>query len=136
MNDPTPPPSPRDDADTADSLPGGSPSAEERNWALAAHLAGLLGYLVVVGSIVGPLVVWLVKKEESEFIADQALEALNFQITVFLLTVVCIVLALCVVGALLLIPLAVADLVFTIVAAMAASRGERYRYPFSLRLVK
>ncbi|MAF65690.1 MAG: orotate phosphoribosyltransferase [Planctomycetes bacterium] len=134
MNAPPPPAAPDPSFEPPSHV--GRPTQEELNWAMGAHLAGLLGCLVVVGSVVGPLVVWLVKKEESEFVADQALEALNFQITVFLLTLVCLVLTLCVVGVFLLFPLLVADLVLTIMAAVAASRGERYRYPFSMRLIR
>lgn len=134
MSEQSPPPAP--DSSFEPSAGGAGPTQEERNWALGAHLSGLLGYVVVVGSVIGPLVIWLVKKEESEYIAEQALEALNFQITIFILSLICAVLALCVVGLLLLFPILVADLVLTIMAAVAASRGEPYRYPFSLRLIR
>ncbi len=132
----TPPPSPASSFEPSAADPGAGPTQEERNWALGAHLSGLLGYVLVVGSVIGPLVIWLVKKEESDYIAEQALEALNFQITILILSLICAVLTLCVVGVFLLIPLVVAGLVLTIMAAVAASRGEPYRYPFSLRLVR
>ena len=136
MSEQSPPPAPDSSFEPSAADAGAGPTQEERNWALGAHLSGLLGYVVVVGSVIGPLVIWLVKKEESEYIAQQALEALNFQITIFILSLICAVLALCVVGVFLRFPILVADLVLTIMAAVAASRGEPYRYPFSLRLIR
>jgi uncharacterized Tic20 family protein len=134
MSEQSPPPAPDSSFEPSDA--GAGPTQEERNWALGAHLSGLLGKAVVVGSVIGPLVIWLVKKEESEYIAEQALEALNFQITIAILSLICAVLTLCVVGVFLFFPILVADLVLTIMAAVAASRGEPYRYPFSLRLIR
>lgn len=106
-----------------------TPTSEERNWALAAHLGPLLL------SFIAPLVIWLVKKDESEYIADQAREALNFQITLFFAYLACIVLTFLLIGILLLPLVGLAQLILSILAALASSRGERYRYPFAIRLV-
>ena len=102
---------------------------DERTWALVAHVGGL------VTSFVVPLVVWLAKGDDGEFVRDQAREALNFQITVFLAYLVCTPLILVVIGFLFVIVIFVAHLVLGVVAAVRSYDGERYRYPVALRLV-
>lgn len=109
---------------------------DARNWATLAHLAGLAGYLVPLGSIVGPFVVWLLKKDELAFVDDQGKEALNFQITMTIAAILCIPLVFIVIGIFLLGAVAIVDIVLTIVAAIRANGGEAYRYPLSIRLVK
>lgn len=114
----------------------GQPSKDERNWALIAHLSAIAGMLVpFVGTILGPLVVWLLKREDSEYVADQAKEALNFNITMFLGYMICFILMIIVIGVFLMMALGLLHLVFIIIAMVKASEGERYRYPFALRLV-
>jgi uncharacterized Tic20 family protein len=113
-----------------------SPSPEERNWAVGAHLSALLGFFTGIGIVLGPLIVWLIKKDEMPFVNDQGKEAINFQITVFLAAIVCVVLMLVAIGFLLLLLLSIADLVFMIIAAVKASEGVAYRYPVNLRLIK
>jgi uncharacterized protein len=114
-----------------------TPSERERTWAMLAHLAALTGLVLpMIGVVIGPLVVWLARRDASPFVAAHALEALNFNITVLLAAVVCVLLMLVFVGFLLGSALFVTWLVFTLVAAIKASEGENYRYPFSLRLVK
>lgn len=109
---------------------------DECTWGLLAHLSALVGFIIPFGSIVGPLVVWLVKKETMPFVADQAKEALNFQITMFIGFIICFILTFVLIGLILLPILAIADLVLIIMAALKAQKGEQYRYPFALRLVK
>jgi len=118
------------DSDTVPqgSEPGG-PTQDERTWALLAHALSL------VGSFVAPLVIWLVKKEESRFVADHALESLNFQITVGIAGFIAAALT-CVGGFFLLPVIAVYALVMVILATLKASEGKSYQYPLTLRLVK
>ena len=126
----------------------GATSAEERQWAMFAHLSALLGGLVTsgwggsIGFFIGPLVIWLMKKDTMPFVDDQAKEALNFAITI---SIVCVGLVMLTIlslgiGALLTIPLmmavGIAALVMIIIAAMKAHEGVVYRYPIALRLVK
>jgi uncharacterized protein len=115
---------------------GGIPSAEERQWALVAHLAGLVASALGGFAFLGPLIVWLIKKDQSAFVADQAKEALNFQIavTIALLVSIGIAMATCV-GAILIPIVAIGSLVFSIVAAVESNKGVYYRYPYSLRLI-
>ncbi|WP_345783635.1 DUF4870 domain-containing protein [Fulvimonas sp. R45] len=130
------PPPPPDDVPP----PEGGPTHEERQWALFAHLSALLGGLVTghwlgIGCFIGPLVIWLVKRESLPFVDDQAREALNFNITVVIAAVVCGLLKFLLIGYPLWWLLGVAWLVCVIVAAIKSNEGERYRYPFALRLV-
>jgi len=113
----------------------GAPGAEERQWALIAHLSALAGFVIPFGNLIGPLIVWQIKKDTMPFVADQAKEALNFQITVSIAVVVCVILFVLLIGMLLLPIVAIAALILTIVAAVKANNGETYRYPFTLRLV-
>ena len=116
--------------------PAGTPSAEEKQWALFAHLSALVGYIIPFGSILGPLIIWQIKKNEMPFVDDQGKEALNFQISVAIAAVVCIILIFILIGIFMLWILAIVDLVFIIIAAIAASNGQAYRYPINLRLIK
>lgn len=118
----------------------GMATKDERLWATLAHLGGLAGYVApLVGNIIAPLVIWLVKKDESSFVADQAKEALNFQITIsicaVILAVPSVILMFVGIGFLLLPALIVFDLVMMIMAAIKSNQGEYYRYPLTLRLV-
>lgn len=110
----------------------------DRNWALAAHLSSLSSFVGIPG-FVGPLIVWLVKKDDSPFAAAQAKEALNFQITLFLYAILCALLILTVIGALIGIPglivLGIVEIVFTVIAAIQAGEGKSYRYPMTIRLI-
>jgi uncharacterized Tic20 family protein len=115
----------------------GSPTAEERQWAMFAHLSALIG-LVTAGwaCFLGPLIIWLVKKETMPFVDDQAKEALNFNITIMIAGAICWVLMFVLIGFLLVVALAIVWIVFTIIAAIKANEGVAYRYPFALRLIK
>lgn len=119
------------------------PTLEERHWAAAAHAGGPIGLLLSMGLLgfVAPLVVWVAKRDESPFVADQAREALNFQITLLGLHVACWVFAVLTLGLGLLVVLPVfvlawlAELVLGGIAAIRANDGERYRYPLTTRLL-
>ena len=109
---------------------------EARTWATLTHLSTLAGYVTAVGFIVGPLVMWLLKKDQWEFVDDQGKESLNFNISFFIYAIVCVILVIVLIGIPLLIALAVLHLVLTIVAAMNANNGVRYRYPLIIRFVQ
>ncbi len=110
-------------------------SVQERQWAMFAHLSALTGYVFPLGSILGPLLVWQLKKHEFEAVADQGKEALNFQLTMLLLMLPFIPLVFVSIGFVLIVGLAVLDLIFTIVDGMAANDGKRYRYPVNFRFI-
>ncbi|KZC16571.1 orotate phosphoribosyltransferase [Rhodanobacter sp. FW510-R12] len=113
----------------------GAPSAEERQWAMFAHLSALAGVIIPLGSIIGPLVIWLIKKDTMPFVNDQGKEALNFNITVAIAAIVGWILCFILIGFLVLAVLAIGWLVFVIIATIKANEGTTYRYPFTLRLV-
>lgn len=115
----------------------GGVSNEERTWGLIAHLSPLLGYVVPVPffNIAAPGIVWFLKRETMPFVDDQAKEALNFQITMFLVGIVCMILVLFFIGIFLMIGLVIYSLIMMVLAAKAAQEGKRYRYPFCLRLI-
>ena len=117
-------------------LDGYEPDRDERNWGLIAHLSALSGFIIPFGSIVGPLVVYLTKRDESAFVEDQAREALNFQITIMLASIVAAISMIALIGFVLLPAVLVWWLVGTILGGVRASNGERYRYPFTIRFVK
>lgn len=105
-------------------------SKDDKNMAMLSHLLGIFfGFIPA-------LVIWLLKKEQSQFIDDQAKEALNWQITMAIASVVAGILVYAFVGCILLPAIWIANLIFCIKGAMAASNGVRYRYPWALRLVK
>lgn len=107
---------------------------EVQQWGMFAHLSALVGFVIPFGNIIGPVVVWQLKKD-MPFVADQGKEALNFQITVTIAAAVCFLLMFVFIGMLLLPVVGIAALVLTIIAGVKANGGERYRYPFALRLV-
>ena len=126
----------------------GGVSGDERQWAMLAHLSALLGYIVTsgwagsAGGFLGPLIVWMIKKDTMPFVDQQAKEALNFSITI------CIAFAMLWtfgimtlgIGFLIALPLMLVvglyALVYTIIASMKAYEGVPYRYPIALRLIK
>ncbi len=125
--------------------PGRGGTSQEQAWAMGCHLAAFGKYCPVpFGGILGPLIVWQMKKNEFPLVDDQGKEALNFQIAVSLAHIAALGILfvgflmppLLLLGGLLLGVIAIADLVLTIIAALEANKGHSYRYPFSLRLVK
>lgn len=112
-----------------------APTQDERTMGLVAHLSAFAGLVIPFGNIAGPLIVWLLKRDQSAFVADQAREALNFQITASIGFIVAGILSFVLIGIPLLIALAIAWLVLPVMAGVRANEGRRYRYPFTIRLV-
>ena len=113
---------------------------DARTWGMLCHLGGLAGFIFPFGNIIAPLVIWLIKKEEHEFVNEQGKEAINFQITLMIAAVVGFILTILIitscVGIPLLIATGVCNIVFCILGAVKANKGEHYRYPVSIRLIK
>lgn len=116
--------------------------SEERTWAMLGHLSAFTAFITGIGCVLGPLIVWLIKRDTMPFAGEQAKEALNFNISMiiafaalWLFTILTLG-----IGLLIVVPaglaLFVGWLVLTIMAAVKANAGEHYRYPFTLRLVK
>ncbi len=139
----TPPPQ-QPDPDTPPPIPEQpqQPDAvtdkDARLWGTFTHLAAFAGLLgIPFGSIVGPLVLWLIKRNDISFVDYSGKEALNFQISIMIYMIASTPL-LCGGPLVLLavIPLAIVDLIFTIIAAIKANNGEYYRYPITIRMLK
>ena len=117
---------------------------QERNWALASHLVSLLGYFIGFGEFIGPLMIWMLKRNESSFVGHHAKESLNFSLTQMLLLIltliVCVPLCLIVIG----IPLLIFSLaglflwhvIAAIIGAVRAGEGELYYYPLTIRFLR
>jgi len=119
-------------------------SKDARMWAMFCHLGGLAGLLPIlpaIGSIIAPLIIWQIKKDEFPFVNEQGKEAVNFQISMVLYgligSVACLItcigavlipVVICVVG--------IIDLVFLLIAAVKANNGQHYRYPLTIRFIK
>jgi hypothetical protein len=119
-------------SDTTGEIPG----KETRNWAMACHLAAFSGFIIPFGSLLGPLIVWAIKKDEDPFINDQGKEAINFQLTMLIGFVVSIILMFVFIGVLLIAALVVYSIVMVIIAAMKANEGIQYRYPYTIHFFK
>lgn len=111
-------------------------SQEVRQWAMFCHFAAFFGLIFPFGNLLGPLIVWQIKKDMHPFIDDQGKEALNFQISVALAAFLCFLLMVVVIGFPLLALLSVAAVVLAVIAGIKANEGQRYRYPFSWRLLR
>ncbi len=110
---------------------------DARMWAMICHLSALAGLVVpVVGCIVGPLVIWQIKKEEFPFVDEQGKEAVNFQISMLIYGIVAGLLCFACVGFVLLPAVAIFDLIFLLIAAVKANDGYHYRYPLTIRFIK
>ncbi|AEA72054.1 MULTISPECIES: DUF4870 domain-containing protein [Pseudomonas] len=112
------------------------PSKEARQWAMFCHLSALLGIWIPFGTLIGPLVLWQLKRESDPFIDAQGKEALNFQITVAIASAISLLLMVVVIGFFLFGLVAIGALVLTIIGGVKANEGQPYRYPFTWRLVK
>ncbi len=106
--------------------------------AMLCHLLSFSGFIVTVpgASIIGPLILWAIKKDDMPFVNDQGKEAINFNITVSLIVVFCALTVWLILPFFVLIGVTIAAVVLVIIAAIQANEGKTYRYPFILRLVK
>jgi hypothetical protein len=105
-------------------------SQDAKNMGMLCHLLGLFT------SFLGPLVLWLIQKDKMLFVDHHGKEALNFQITLAIAFVVAGLAVFCIIGPFLIPIIGLVDLIFSIIACVAASKGEYYKYPVSLRLIK
>lgn len=110
-------------------------SSDERTMAMLCHLAAFAGVVIPFGNIIGPLVVWLIKKDSSPYIDYHGKESLNFQIAFTIYMLIAALLVMVLIGLILLPVVGIAGLVLMIIAAIKAKDGEEYRYPYIFRLL-
>src|SRR6266700_6168302 len=113
-----------------------STSTSVRTWCILAHATALVGFLVpVAGHIVGPLIVWLAKRQDSPEIDAHGKESMNFQISMLIWNAIAAILIIVLIGIPILILLHILNIIFVIVASSQASEGKLYRYPLAIRLI-
>jgi len=106
-------------------------------WGMLCHLTALSAFIgVPFGNIIGPLIIWLIKKDEYEFVDEQGKESLNFQISMSIYGIVSAILCFVFIGFILIGAIMVAVLVLVIIASVKANKGEPYKYPLTIRLIK
>jgi hypothetical protein len=109
---------------------GPAPTTDDKNMATIAHILGIFT------SFLGPLIIWMIKKEQSPFVDDQGKEALNFQLTLLIGYLISAVATIICIGPIIALGLSVVAIIFGIMAAVATNKGEAYRYPVNIRFIK
>ena len=107
----------------------------DKDFGLLVYASSFIGYLVPLGSILGPLIIWLMKREESAFVDQCGRSCLNFKLSLLIYVIISAVLALVGIGFILLILLGIFDLVCTVLAIIKASEGKVYRYPLTIKFI-
>jgi len=108
--------------------------SEARTWAMLTHITALAGFMgVPFGNLIGPLVIWAIKKDQFPLVDDQGKESLNFQLSMIIYGIVAVVLCFVLIGIPLLIAIVLSDLILVVVAAVNANEGRLYRYPITIR---
>ena len=110
--------------------------SQEKTWGMFCHLSAFACFVFPLGNILGPLIVWLMKKDESAFVDDQGKESLNFQISFVIYTIVAAIFVILLIGILFLIALGIIFVVVIIIAAIKANEGEKFRYPLTIRFIQ
>jgi uncharacterized Tic20 family protein len=110
--------------------------SESRKWGMLCHLSSLIGFIIPLGSIIAPLIVWQMKKDVSLFVDEQGKEIVNFQISMSIWILISFVLVFLLIGFLLLGVLAILELVCVIMAGIQANEGKSFKYPMTIRFIK
>jgi uncharacterized Tic20 family protein len=111
-------------------------SETERNWAMFCHLAGFAGFLFPFGSIIGPLICWLSRKDESTWINENGKASLNFQLSILLYTVLALPLCIILIGIPIVILIGTLKIICIIIASIRASKGEEFKYPLAIPFIQ
>ncbi|MFP4625003.1 MAG: DUF4870 domain-containing protein [Natronomonas sp.] len=110
-------------------------SSDDRTWGILTHAAAFVGFVIPFGNILGPLLVWAIKKDESQFVDDNGKQALNFQITWSILLIVSALSIFVAIGVVLLPIVGLAWLILVIIAIIRASNDEVYDYPLTMEII-
>jgi len=111
-------------------------SETERNWAMLCHLSAFAGFFFPFGGIIGPLICWLSRKEESYWVNLNGKNALNFQLSVMLYIVLAVPLIFIIIGIPIIIMLVTLKIICIIIASVKAAKGELFRYPLSIPFIQ
>lgn len=110
-------------------------SSDDQTWGIITHAAAFVGFVIPLGNILGPLVVWAIKKDESRFVDENGKQVLNFQITWTIFLIVSGLTIFIVIGFLLLPLVALGWLILMIIGIIRASNDEVYDFPLTLDLI-
>jgi len=111
-------------------------SETERNWAMLCHLSAFAGYFFPFGGIIGPLICWLTRKDESQWVDQNGKQSMNFQLSITLYMVLAIPLCFILIGIPIVIFLGFLEVICIIIASVKASKGEEFKYPISIPFVQ
>jgi uncharacterized Tic20 family protein len=123
-------------ASTPPPVPTSSTSSEIRNWCVLCHASALAGlFFHFFGHLLGPLIVWLIKRADSPEIDAAGKESLNFQLSMLIYDAVAVLLCFVLIGIPILIGLWILNIILVIIASIKASEGQLYRYPLTIRFL-
>jgi uncharacterized Tic20 family protein len=111
-------------------------SESEKNWAMACHLSAFAGFFIPFGGIIGPLICWLTRKDESLWVNENGKASLNFQLSLLLYIVLAIPLCFIIIGIPIVAFLGILKIVCIIIASIRAGKGERFKYPLSIPFIQ
>lgn len=111
-------------------------SESERNWAMLCHLSAFAGFFFPFGGIIGPLICWLSRKDESVWVNENGKSSMNFQLSILLYIVLVIPLCFILIGIPIIVFLGVLKIVCIVIASIKASKGEKFKYPLSIPFIQ
>ena len=111
-------------------------SETERNWAMLCHLSAFAGYFFPFGGIIGPLICWLTRKDESQWVDQNGKQSMNFQLSITLYMVLAIPLCFILIGIPIVIFLGFLEVICIIIASVKASKGEEFKYPVTIPFIQ
>ena len=107
-----------------------TPTSDERTMAILSHA------LALVAPVLAPLIIYIIKKDESKYVAEHAKESLNFQLSMFICFMISFVLMIIIIGIFLMFALGILSFILVIIASVKASDNKLYRFPFNFRIIK
>jgi uncharacterized protein len=111
-------------------------SETERNWSMLCHLSAFAGFFFPFGGVIGPLICWLTKRDESSWVNENGKAALNFQLSMLLYMILVIPLCFILIGIPIIIFLGVLKVICIIIASVKAPKGELFRYPLVIPFIQ
>ena len=111
-------------------------SESERNWAMLCHLSAFAGFFFPFGGIIGPLIFWLTKRDESQWVNQNGKASLNFQMSILLYLVLAIPLCFILIGIPIILLLGTLKVICIVIASVKAAKGEEFRYPLSIPFIQ
>ncbi len=127
-------------AQTLTPPPAGTPppvdTRDQNMWAMLSHLSALAGVIIPFGNIIGPLIIWMMKKDQYPAVNEHGKESLNFQISITIYLVVSAILIILLIGIVLMVVIGIFAVVMVIINAIKANDGQSVRYPITIRFIK